>query len=103
MMHLLLRLARATIWQEREQVVRRLRCCGCRADDDTIILLQNFCPTGYIVDMSHRRHDAESSANEGCAQLTDNFFVRVLFRPERPRQIATQPAADKVRLMPISA
>jgi hypothetical protein len=41
-MHLLLRVARATIRQEREQVVRRLRCRGCGADDGTIILLQNF-------------------------------------------------------------
>jgi hypothetical protein len=61
---LLLHLGRAAIRQERKQVVRRLRCCGRGADDGAIILFQNSDPTGYVIGVTHRRHDPESSADK---------------------------------------
>jgi len=55
--------------------------------------------------MANGGYDAERSAEEGAADLGNQFFARIVFAAERARQIA--PEARRVTggmgLMPISA
>jgi len=69
------------------------------------VVAQDAEPRGDIIGMANRGHDAERSAEEGAADLGNQFFARIVFAAERARQIA--PEARRVTggmgLMPISA
>ena len=50
---------------EGEQIVGRLRCGACGADDRAVVLAQHLEPGGEIVGVPHGRHDRQRSADKG--------------------------------------
>jgi hypothetical protein len=61
-----------------------------RAEDGSIIFLQNLQPSAQIVSMPHGRDDAERCTQEGRSQLRDKFLSSVVLAAKSILEIAPQ-------------